>query len=217
MECAAEAEGIRLNTVHPGVIDAPIWTKLSGSGRRNVPIDPNEPGRRQCVARLSPLNFRKSQSRRSPAADWKACTTLKHDWTLLFQPIVALHSSRAVLRRASDCRRLRPLASWPLQPDRHPEFSRVAKPRESGSHVTRCWREVDSNPRSPCGGWRLGLLRRSYGKFRRANCGSHLTHRWRGQSRANPSRYSLLAGNIQGIFSTPGPISSIYAENGEEY
>ena len=31
------------------------------------------------------------------------------------------------------------------------------------------WREVDSNPRSPCGGWRLGLFRRSYGKFRRAN------------------------------------------------
>jgi hypothetical protein len=38
---------------------------------------------------------------------------------------------------------------------------------------------VDTNPRSPCGGWRLGLLPRSYGKFRRANCGSHLTHRWR--------------------------------------
>src|SRR5216683_411179 len=34
--------GTRVNTVHPGVIDAPIWTKLSGSGGRNVPIDPNE-------------------------------------------------------------------------------------------------------------------------------------------------------------------------------
>src|SRR5712671_1535873 len=32
----------------------------------------------------------------------EACITLKHDWTLLFQPIAALHSSRAVLRRASD-------------------------------------------------------------------------------------------------------------------
>jgi NAD(P)-dependent dehydrogenase (short-subunit alcohol dehydrogenase family) len=42
MECAAEADGIRVNTVHPGVIDTPIWTKLSGSGGRNVPIDPNE-------------------------------------------------------------------------------------------------------------------------------------------------------------------------------
>jgi NAD(P)-dependent dehydrogenase (short-subunit alcohol dehydrogenase family) len=38
MECAAEADGIRVNTVHPGVIDTPIWTKLSGSGGRNVPI-----------------------------------------------------------------------------------------------------------------------------------------------------------------------------------
>jgi hypothetical protein len=33
----------------------------------------------------------------------------------------------------------------------------------------------------------LGLLRRSYGKFRRANCGSHLTRRRRRESRANPS------------------------------
>jgi NAD(P)-dependent dehydrogenase (short-subunit alcohol dehydrogenase family) len=42
MECAAEADGIRINTVHPGVIDTPIWTKISGSAGRNVPIDPNE-------------------------------------------------------------------------------------------------------------------------------------------------------------------------------
>jgi NAD(P)-dependent dehydrogenase (short-subunit alcohol dehydrogenase family) len=42
MECAAEADGIRVNTVHPGVIDTPIWTKLSGPAGRNVPIDPNE-------------------------------------------------------------------------------------------------------------------------------------------------------------------------------
>jgi len=42
MECAAEGDGIRVNTVHPGVIDTPIWTKISGSGGRNVPIDPNE-------------------------------------------------------------------------------------------------------------------------------------------------------------------------------
>ena len=42
MECAAAEDGIRVNTVHPGVIDTPIWTKLSGSGGRNVPIDPNE-------------------------------------------------------------------------------------------------------------------------------------------------------------------------------
>ena len=42
MECAAGADGIRVNTVHPGIVDTPIWTKLSGSGVRNLPIDPNE-------------------------------------------------------------------------------------------------------------------------------------------------------------------------------
>ncbi len=42
MECAAEGDGIHVNTVHPGVIDTPIWTKISGSAGRNVPIDPNE-------------------------------------------------------------------------------------------------------------------------------------------------------------------------------
>jgi NAD(P)-dependent dehydrogenase (short-subunit alcohol dehydrogenase family) len=40
MQRAAEADGIPVNTVHPFVIDTPIWTKLSGSGERNVPIDP---------------------------------------------------------------------------------------------------------------------------------------------------------------------------------
>jgi NAD(P)-dependent dehydrogenase (short-subunit alcohol dehydrogenase family) len=48
MECAAGADGIRVNTVHPGVIDTPIWTKLSGSGVRNVPIDPNEVAKAGC-------------------------------------------------------------------------------------------------------------------------------------------------------------------------
>ena len=42
MDSAAEADGIRVNTVHPGVIDTPIWSKLSGSGGRNLPIDPKE-------------------------------------------------------------------------------------------------------------------------------------------------------------------------------
>lgn len=42
MECTAEGDGIRVNTVHPGVIDTPIWTKISASTGRNVPIDPNE-------------------------------------------------------------------------------------------------------------------------------------------------------------------------------
>jgi len=36
------ARGIRINTVHPGVIDTPIWTKLPVSAGANAPIDPNE-------------------------------------------------------------------------------------------------------------------------------------------------------------------------------
>jgi NAD(P)-dependent dehydrogenase (short-subunit alcohol dehydrogenase family) len=39
MECAGD--GIRVNTVHPGVIDTPIWTKLGTAAGQNAPIDPN--------------------------------------------------------------------------------------------------------------------------------------------------------------------------------
>ena len=44
MECASLGDGIRVNTVHPGIIDTPIWNKMpspSAEGR-NAPIDPNE-------------------------------------------------------------------------------------------------------------------------------------------------------------------------------
>jgi NAD(P)-dependent dehydrogenase (short-subunit alcohol dehydrogenase family) len=40
MECASDR--IRVNTVHPGVIDTPIWTKLPASAGLNQPIDPAE-------------------------------------------------------------------------------------------------------------------------------------------------------------------------------
>ena len=33
---------IRVNTVHPGVIDTPIWTKLPVSAGGNAPIGPHE-------------------------------------------------------------------------------------------------------------------------------------------------------------------------------
>ena len=64
MECAAEGDGIRINTVHPGVIDTPIWTKLSSSAGGNTPIDPNEVsnrGSRSAASgrrRISPMAFR---------------------------------------------------------------------------------------------------------------------------------------------------------------
>lgn len=44
-ECAAAGDNIRVNSVHPGVIDTPIWAKIptgaTGAGR-NSPIDPHE-------------------------------------------------------------------------------------------------------------------------------------------------------------------------------
>jgi NAD(P)-dependent dehydrogenase (short-subunit alcohol dehydrogenase family) len=45
MECAAAGDGIRINTVHPGVIDTPIWTKLPASSGTNAPIDPHDVAR----------------------------------------------------------------------------------------------------------------------------------------------------------------------------
>ncbi len=32
MECAAARDGIRVNSVHPGIIDTPIWTKIDEGG-----------------------------------------------------------------------------------------------------------------------------------------------------------------------------------------
>lgn len=45
MKCAAVGDGIRVNSVHPGIIDTPIWGKIptEAEGRgQNAPIDPGE-------------------------------------------------------------------------------------------------------------------------------------------------------------------------------
>jgi NAD(P)-dependent dehydrogenase (short-subunit alcohol dehydrogenase family) len=48
MECASNGDNIRVNSVHPGLIDTPIWGKLTGVGApggRNAPPDLDEMAR----------------------------------------------------------------------------------------------------------------------------------------------------------------------------
>lgn len=43
MECAAAKDGIRVNSVHPGIIDTPIWTKIDDAGVLAAALSPALP------------------------------------------------------------------------------------------------------------------------------------------------------------------------------
>src|SRR5581483_5222479 len=60
MECASFGDGIRVNSVHPGIIDTPIWSKIPAGGAaagQNAPID------LEAVAKLAAPLARAGQAR----------------------------------------------------------------------------------------------------------------------------------------------------------
>ena len=47
MECASLSDGVRVNSVHPGIVDTPIWGEIvPDPAGRNAPLDIEEYGRR---------------------------------------------------------------------------------------------------------------------------------------------------------------------------
>jgi NAD(P)-dependent dehydrogenase (short-subunit alcohol dehydrogenase family) len=59
MECAEARDGIRCNSVHPGIIDTAIWSKIDAGGALNniVPEGSNAPHAEVIAAGGTPLGF----------------------------------------------------------------------------------------------------------------------------------------------------------------
>ena len=61
MECAAAQDGIRCNSVHPGIIDTPIWTKIDAGGAIAAALPGTPPGANTLSAEMigaaAPLGY----------------------------------------------------------------------------------------------------------------------------------------------------------------